>query len=148
MKPTTARRPTFTLALFALLVLAALSTVACIPGKGDGSSATPIPETKIVDAPIEGIDILTRESFPPGYTAHITSGLPSGCARFHSARVTSRSGNTIDIEVKNTVPADRNTACTAIYGYVDTNLDLGTSFTSGQTYTVKVNDKTATFAAQ
>ena len=41
-----------------------------------------------------------------------------------------------------------NTVCTEIYGYLKTNLDLGQGFTSGQTYTVQVNDKTKTFTAQ
>ena len=103
---------------------------------------------KVVDAPIEAIDILVRESLPPGYTVHITSGLPSGCARFHLAEVLERNGANIVIRVTNTMPAGPDVVCTAIYGYHETNLDLGQDFKPGQTYTVKVNDKEKTFTAQ
>ncbi len=130
-----------------LMLMAALPLVAfgCgwTDGGGSGTGAT-----RTEKAPIDGIDILVRESYPPGYTAHITSGLPSGCAKFHSAEVTGRSGNTITVTVLNTMPADPNTQCTAIYGSHEANIDLGTEFVSGQTYTVEVNDKTKTFVAQ
>lgn len=135
----------------AALFLAAVAIVAagCSPRGGSGSKATPTPSaTVVVDAPIESIDILIRESFPPGYTAHIVSGLPSGCAKFNMAAVIGRTGNHIAVKVTNTMPADPNTACTAIYGYKESNVDLGTNFTSGQTYTVDVNDKSKTFTAQ
>ena len=105
-------------------------------------------DRKVVDAPIEAVDILVRESFPPGYTVHITSGLPSGCARFNAAEVFERNGTIIAIRVTNTVPADPGAICTEIYGYHETNLNLGTDFKPGQTYTVKVNDKEKTFTAQ
>ena len=136
-------------ALVVIAILALLAATACVPGLGDGrSSATPAPATEVFAAPIEKVEILVRESNPPGYTAHIVSGLPSGCARFHSAEITGRSGNTITIAVKNTMPADPNTICTAIYGYHKTNLDLGTDFVPRQTYTVAVNGQATTFTAQ
>jgi hypothetical protein len=125
--------------LFALAV--AIVAAGCSPRDAEGGRT-------IVDAPIEAIDILVRESFPPGYTAKITSGLPSGCARFHEATITGRSGTTITISVTNTMPSDPNTICTDIYGYHETNVDLGQDFVSGQTYTVRVNDKEETFRAQ
>ena len=134
----------------AALVLAALAIVAaaCSP-RGGGPKASPTPPaTVVVDAPIESIDILVRESFPPAYTLHIVSGLPSGCAKFDKAVVLERTGNKIAVRVTNTMPADPNTACTAIYGYKESNVDLGTNFTSGQTYTVGVNDRATTFTAQ
>lgn len=141
------RRP-----LFALLVIAAVAAAAACSPRHRGSSPTPAttpnPATTIVDAPIESIDILVRESFPPGYTAHIVSGLPSGCAKFNLAAVIERTGNHIAVKVTNTVPADPKTVCTAIYGYKETNLDLGTNFKSGETYTVDVNDKSKSFVAQ
>lgn len=137
--------------LVAVVLLAAVVLLggACSPRSGGGGTrATPTPATKVVDAPIESIDILVRESFPPGYTAHIVSGLPSGCAKFNMATVVERTGNHIAVKVTNTMPADPHAACTAIYGYKETNLDLGTNFTSGQTYTVDVNDKSKSFTAQ
>ena len=35
-------------------------------------------------------------------------------------------------------------ACTAIYGMYELNINLGSDYTPGQTYTVRVNDKTVT----
>ena len=46
------------------------------------------------------------------------------------------------------MPSDPKTICTGIYGYHETNLDLGQDFVSGRTYTVQVNDKEETFRAQ
>ena len=103
---------------------------------------------RVVDAPIESIDILVRESFPPGYTAHIVSGLPSGCAEFHEARVTGRAGTTITIRVTNTMPSDPETVCTEIYGFHESDVDLGQDFVPGRRYTVRVNDRETTFRAQ
>lgn len=134
-------RPGSIRGLFLLAVAVAILAAGCSPREAEGGR-------RIVDAPIHAIDILVRESFPPGYTAKITSGLPSGCARFHEAAITGRSGATITISVTNTMPADPNTICTDIYGYRETNLDLGQDFVSGQTYTVRVNDKEAAFRAQ
>ncbi len=105
-------------------------------------------DRKVVDAPIDAIDILVRESFPPGYTVHITSGLPSGCARFNAAEVLERNRASIPIRVTNTLPADPGAMCTAIYGYHETNVYIVKGFQSGQIYTLKVNDKEKTFTAQ
>lgn len=138
-----------TSALVVTAVLAVLAATACVPSPGgSGSSVTPTPTTENVAAPIEKVEILVRESDPPGYTAHIVSGLPSGCARFHSAEVTGRTGNTVTVAVKNTMPTGPNIVCTEIYGYHETNLDLGAGFVRGQTYTVAVNGQTTTFTAQ
>ncbi|MBE0609093.1 MAG: hypothetical protein IH609_06925 [Dehalococcoidia bacterium] len=135
------RRPGSTRGLLLLALAVAILAAGCSPRDAEG-------ERRVVDAPIEAIDILVRESFPPGYTAKITSGLPSGCARFHEAKISGRSGTTIAISVTNTMPSDPETICTDIYGYHETNLDLGQDFVSGQTYSVSVNDKTTTFRAQ
>ena len=132
-------------AVFSAILL--LLVTACVPG-GDSGGSSPDPEREVVDAPIDGLDILVRESAPPGYTAHIVSGLPSGCAKFESAQVTGRSANTITIAVKNTLPNGKDIACTAIYGSYESNVDLGKDFVSGETYTVKVNDAETTFVAQ
>ena len=98
-------------------------------------------------APIDGLDVLTLESFPPQYMLHVKAGLPSGCAQPFSNRIVGRQGNVIQVEVLNSLP-DGNPICTAIYGMYDLNINLGSNFTSGQSYTVKVNDKEVTFKAQ
>ncbi|MCH8825828.1 MAG: hypothetical protein IIB16_02635 [Chloroflexi bacterium] len=102
-----------------------------------------------VPAPIESVEINIAESFPPQYFVAIKSGLPSGCAEFRGYDV-SREGNTVNIEVTNLEPAPGQLiACTAIYGYHDTNINLGSDFTGGETYSVVVNGLvTETFVAQ
>jgi hypothetical protein len=97
-------------------------------------------------APIDGLDVLTLESFPPQYMLHVKAGLPSGCAKPLSHEVLPRQGNVIRVVVLNSLPD--NAICTAIYGNYDLNINLGSDFTSGQTYTVRVNDKEVTFKAQ
>ena len=130
-------------AVLAITLLATLS--ACSPRTPSGPNGG---DRTVVAAPIDEIDILVRESSPPGYTAHIISGLPSGCALFHEARITARAGDTITISVSNTVPSDPEVACRAIYTFHETNIDLGQDLVSGRTYTVKVNDEQTNFIAQ
>ncbi len=132
-----------------IVAVAALVAVAAFVyfSRDDETSATGNGRTQVI-APIESVEILTLESFPPQYTVHIVSGLPSGCAAFEKAEVTGRTGNTITISVTNTMPADEDVVCTAIYGMQESNVSLGSDFTSGQTYTVDVNGTIATFVAQ
>jgi hypothetical protein len=78
----------------------------------------------------------------------IVSGLPSGCAEFHSAELTSTQDQTFTIRVQNTMPADPNAICTAIYGMHESIVELGSDLVSGTQYTVRANDKELTFTAQ
>lgn len=102
-----------------------------------------------VPAPIESVDIVVAESFPPQYFVHIVSGLPNGCVEFYGYEET-REGNSISITVTNLEPAPTNNtlACAAIYLTQETSVALGKDFESGETYTVMVNDVTETFEAQ
>ena len=118
------------------------------PEPGVTPSPTIEPGRKIVQAPIDKLELITRESQPPQYAAHITSGLPDGCTQFHEARVTGRDGTTITIAVTNTHPSDPMIACTAIYGEHDEVVELGSAFQRGTEYTVRVNDKDLRFTAQ
>ena len=108
---------------------------------------TPPPGTHLEPAPIDDASIVVRESFPPQYAVHILSGMPSGCHHFESATVT-RSGDVITIDVENRVTGGPDTACTAIYGTHESNVDLGSDFVSGKTYTVRVNDRVLELHAQ
>lgn len=102
-------------------------------------------KTVEVDAPIDGVVINVAESFPLQYFVAVTSGLPSGCASFGGYTV-DRDGTTIRVAVTNLVPADKEIACTAIYGIVETSIPLGSAFDPDTTYTVIVNnDATASF---
>lgn len=111
------------------------------------SIATLAADRKFELAPIDGAEIVVRESAPPQYAVHITSGLPSGCAEFADATA-SRTGDEITIAVRNTLPADARIACTQIYGTHEATVELGSDFVRGTTYRVHVNDKTIKFTAQ
>ena len=98
-------------------------------------------------APIDSIEIIIAESYPQQYFAAVTSGLPNSCAEYGGYYL-DRNDKTIRIEVVNWKPADPNTPCAEIYRQAQTNIPLGSDFKSGETYTVEVNEKTASFVAQ
>jgi hypothetical protein len=105
-----------------------------------------VPRVEVL-APIDELDVLIAESFPPQYSLHIVSGLPSGCAAFERIEV-ERDGNTFNVAVINTVPEpNANVACTMIYGMVEHSVALE-GIESGVEYTVNVNDRTTTFRGQ
>jgi hypothetical protein len=135
------------------LVLAALATIALVVAVGilamarTGGGLLPAPAGRhTVAAPIDGLDVLVMESFPPQYMLNIRAGLPSGCAKQDSHSV-SRVGNTITVTVLNSMP-NGDPPCTMIYGTYELNINLGSDFLSGSTYTVRVNDKMTMFRAQ
>ncbi|MCH8061920.1 MAG: hypothetical protein IH861_05405, partial [Chloroflexi bacterium] len=101
----------------------------------------------VVAAPIESVEIIVAESYPPQYSLKVKSGLPNGCVRFNEY-VVSRSEAEIDVRVTNIVPANKNVICTMVYGTVDSKIALGTDFEGGTEYTVRVNDVVETFTAQ
>ena len=124
-----------------LLTTALLAIGAAALSAGSGSNTPDARQT--VPAPIDGLEVVMRESAPPQVSLKITAGLPSGCAQAHSHQLT-RSGNAFTVTVLNSMPTG-NPACTAIYGSYELTVDLGSDFAPGQTYTVQVNDKTTTF---
>lgn len=135
-------RPLHVLGVIAATV--ALGFAALIVARAERGDAGPPPpeQRQLVLAPIDNVDVLLRESSPPQVSVRITAGLPSGCAR-QDKHDWSRSGDTITITVRNSVPA-RDQACSAIYGQYVITVDLG-SLEAGKAYTVQVNDKRATF---
>ncbi len=100
-------------------------------------------EEKSVPAPIDGVDIVVRESSPPQYVVLVRSGLPSGCARFERI-AHERDGDVIKITVTNLMPDDTEIVCTAIYGIAQNGVDLGSDFEEGKKYTIIVNDEHTT----
>ncbi|MDD4987246.1 MAG: hypothetical protein PHQ43_16035, partial [Dehalococcoidales bacterium] len=90
------------------------------------------------------VDVLFMESFPVQVGVHIQGGLRDGCTTFRDAVVT-REGNTINIEI--TVQKPKDAVCPAVYNFFEENLNLGSDFTAGATYTLKVNDYITTFVA-
>jgi len=97
---------------------------------------------EITPAPIHEVEVRFMESFPIQVGVFIKGGLRDGCTTFHDAAV-SREGNTITIEV--TVQKPKEMVCPAVYTYFEENLNLGSDFTPGTTYTLNVNDYTTTF---
>ncbi|HEX5370854.1 MAG TPA: fibronectin type III domain-containing protein [Dehalococcoidia bacterium] len=96
-------------------------------------------------APIDHLSVTTVGSNPTEYVVHIVAGLPGGCASPGSHQVY-RHDSVVDITVLNNVAPNQN--CTAIYGQYHLDINLGSNFASGHTYTVNVNDRTTTFTAQ
>ena len=103
-------------------------------------------------SPIESVELIILESFPPQYRLAVTSTLPMGssCSRFDGYSVARRSANTIHVTVTHLEIAPGTlAACTADLPIVTTNVSLGSEFTSGETYTIIVNEEvTEIFVAQ
>jgi len=115
-------------------------------GDGDKKAADSQVPT-LVAAPIDDLELIIRESFPPQYALRVVSGLPNGCHEFDAYELT-RDRTNLTIRVTNRVPTDPTLACTQIYGQHEEVVELGTDFQSGTQYTVQVNDRTLTFTAQ
>ena len=131
-----------TLYLTMLTILAiAVTSVGCqspAPDTGDQ-------EIEIRPAPIHEVQVNIAESYPPQIFVYIKGGLRDSCTTFHELNV-ARNGNTINIEV--TTQRPKEAICAQVYGYFEKNAALGSDFTSGETYTIKVNDKTTSFVMQ
>ena len=134
-------------------VLTALLAITCASA-GDipsaPSSSVPNSSASVgrqeVPAPIDGVAVRVLESNPPQYTLNVRAGLPGGCAEKNRHDV-QRTGAAITVTVLNWMPSG-NPPCTMIYGSYELNINLGSDFQRGTTYTVGVNDKTTTFVAQ
>ena len=98
-------------------------------------------------APIESVEVLVLESFPPQYVVMVVSGLPNACFSFAGYHV-NRDGTTIRVDVLNWKPTDPELACAQIFRTVETRIPLGSDFESGQTYSVPVNGSKHSFVAQ
>lgn len=131
------------LMLAAVLGLAVILLAGAVALASGRAAPTPDPGRQTVPAPIDQIQVVIRESSPPQVTLNIKAGLPSGCAQRESYTF-GRNGDTFTVRVLNSVPTG-NVMCTMIYGTYELNIDLGTDFRPGVTYTVQVNDKTTTF---
>jgi hypothetical protein len=97
---------------------------------------------EIQPAPIHEVDIRFAESFPVQVFVYIKGGLRDGCTTFKEVNTT-RKDSAIEIGVLVQRPSDK--ACTAIYGYFEQNVALGTDFVRGETYRVTVNDVAKAF---
>ena len=133
-----------TIARFAV-VIAALSAAACASSV-ESMPSSPSSSRREVLAPIDGVDVRVLESSPPQYMLSVRAGLPGGCAE-KNRHETQRAAETISVTVLNWMPTG-SPPCTMIYGSYELNINLGSEFRRGTTYTVSVNDKKTTFVAQ
>ena len=128
------------------VALAALSATACASAT-DSLPLSPSPsDRQAVLAPIDRLDVRVLESSPPQYLLSVRAGLPGGCAEKnrHEAQ---RVAEAITVTVLNWMPTG-NQACTLIYGSYELNINVGSDFRPGTTYSVIVNDKRTAFVAQ
>src|SRR5688572_24818555 len=128
------------------VVLAALSATACASGT-HSLPLSPSPSGRqAVLAPIDRLDVRILESSPPQYVLSVRAGLPSGCAE-KNRHETDRVAEAITVTVLNWMPTG-NTPCTLIYGSYELNINVGSDFRPGTTYSVTVNDKRTAFVAE
>jgi hypothetical protein len=104
-----------------------------------------IDEMEIRLAPIHEVKTFIMKSNPPQIGVYIKGGLPDGCTTVNNIEIT-REGNTVNLKV--TVQRPKDKACPAIYTYFERDVNLGSGFTFGTTYTLRVNDYTTTFVYQ
>ena len=107
----------------------------------------------LVPAPIHDVDIGSVVAAPPPggggqgerrWVARVVSGLPNGCHQFARFEVERRGELIVNVTVLNRVPTGP-VVCTQQYGYVTTEIQLGSDFVSGRRYTVQVNDVSREF---
>ena len=87
-------------------------------------------------APIESVEVLVMESFPPQYSLTVVSGLPNACVSYGGYYL-NREGDALRVEMVNWKSADPEIACAQVYSTVVTTIPLGPGFESGETYTVE-----------
>ena len=129
-----------------VIVFAALLAASCASSVERAPSSPSSPGRQEVLAPIDALDVRVLESNPPQYMLNVRAGLPSGCAE-KSRHETRRGADAITVTVLNWMPTG-SPPCTMIYGSYELNINLGSDFRSGVTYSVSVNDKRTTFVAQ
>jgi hypothetical protein len=123
-------------------VQAGLVTAAVMDGVWDMVKQQMVDKFEIGLAPIDEVNVYFMESFPVQVGVHIKGGLPDGCTKFHDIEI-AQEGNTINIKV--TTQRPRGVDCTAVYTFFEKDINLGSDFTVGTTYTLNVNDYTTTF---
>lgn len=127
-------------------MLAALWSASCASSVERAPSAPSSSPRQEVLAPIDGLEVRVLESSPPQYMLSVRAGLPSGCAEKNRHEI-KREADAITVTVLNWMPAG-SPPCTMIYGSYELNINLGSDFRPGVSYSVSVNDKRTTFVAQ
>jgi len=104
------------------------------------------PEMEYFPAPIHEVKVIIEEPHPPPdpwVFVYIKGGLPDSCTTRAGINC-QYIGNIINIEV--TTKRPKEAMCAQVYGYFEETIPIGGDrYISGETYTVNVNDYTATF---
>ncbi len=104
------------------------------------------PSVDVVTArsPVESVELLIMESYPPQYSLYIVSALPKGssCSWFNGYDIGSPFPGRVEVEVTHHEVAELR-VCTADYPIVETFVPLGADFEPGQEYEVVVNGELA-----
>jgi hypothetical protein len=111
------------------------------------NSGTPPSTTGVVPAPIDELELIIRESYPPQYAVRVVSGLPDSCHRHDETRL-ARSGETFTMTVTNRVERGPDIACAQVYGTHDETVELASDLVPGTEYLVRVNDRELRFTAE
>jgi hypothetical protein len=102
-------------------------------------------ELLLGEAPVEEVEIVTRESFPVQVSAIVRGYLPDACTEI--SRVTSdQDGETFNITVATARPKD--TACAEVIQSYEETVPLDVLGLTAGVYTVDANGVTATFELQ
>jgi hypothetical protein len=128
------------------ILLGALAAISCASATDRVPDAPSSVGRQAVPAPIDDLSVRILESTPPQYVLSVRAGLPSGCAE-KNRHESQRSAEAITVTVLNWMPTG-SPPCTMIYGSYELNINLGSDFRRGTTYSVSVNDKKTTFVAQ
>lgn len=127
-----------------VLIITAI-TVLALSGCQPGGSGTPTNTSgyEIKPAPIHELKMTFAESYPVQVFLYIKGGLSDGATTFNAVTSGELKDHTITVAVTTKRPKDA--IATQVYGYFEQNVNLGSNFKSGETYTVKVNDKNIDF---
>jgi hypothetical protein len=117
-------------------------TTAVMDGVWDMVNQQMLDSIEINLAPIHEVNVTILMSNPPQIGVYIKGGLRDGCTKYHDIEVT-RESDIINIKV--TTEHHKDVFCPAIYTYFEKDVNLGSDFTIGTTYTLNVNDYTTTF---
>jgi hypothetical protein len=120
-------------------------TSAIMDGIWDMMNQRLLDDFEISLAPIHEVKTYIMKSNPPQIGVYIKGGLRDGCTEFHDIEIT-RESNIVNIKVTTKHP--KNTACPAVYGFFEKDINLGSDFIFGTTYILKVNDYSTTFLYQ
>ena len=118
-----------------------LALAGCQPAGGGTPTISDAYEIK--PAPIHELKIAFAESFPVQVFLYIKGGLGDSATTFSEVKVGELKDRTITVTV--TTKRLKGAIAAQVYGYFEQNVNLGSKFKSGETYTVNVNDKRIDF---